>query len=402
MAKRLIRFVFDNSILLIVGAATAVAWANIDAAGYHQFVHLRLQLGRWSTSLQALTNDVLMALFFGLAGKQIWQAMLPGGPFHHPRHAMVPLASTLGGMAAPALVYVLGAALLGSIAEAGRGWAIPCATDVAFSYMIARLVFGRHHPAIPFLLLLAIADDFGGLFILGVFYTAEDVHLAWLLLAVLAVALGLAFKAMRVRGWWWYVLIPGVISWIGFSLSGVRPALGLLPIIPTLPITNDDADGDDSDAAEAEHTLHLFERHLRNPVEVILGLFGLLNAGVAFSACRPVTFLVLAGLLVGKPLGIWTGGMLTSRIFRTGLPEGLNARDLLVLGCSAAIGFTVSLFVTTVAFPSGATQDAARLGALASLLAVIPTFIAARLLGVTKRDEPPPAREERSRHALDP
>jgi len=391
MIKRLTQFTLNNSVLLILGAVTALIWANVEAEGYQRFIHLRL-LG---ADLRFLTNEILMAFFFALAGKEIWEAMLPRGPLHEPRKSIAPLAATVGGMAVPALLYVLGAGLLGQSHELNRGWAIPCATDIAFSFMVARLVFGRRHPAIPFLLLLAIGDDFGGLLILAAFYPAASLRPFWLLLPALAVALGLALRARNVKGWWWYFLGPGALSWMGFHGAGLQPALGLLPIIPTLPYCADDAEQDDVLTPKTRHALHLFEAHVRTPVELILGLFGLVNAGVSFKAGGPATGLVMTGLVLGKPLGIWLAGALAARTFRCGLPEGMNLKDLLVLGFVAGIGFTVALFVAQVAFPDGAAQDAARMGALASLFAAAPALVAAKLLGVQRRR----ARNPRTRGA---
>ncbi|HIN86148.1 MAG TPA: sodium:proton antiporter, partial [Myxococcales bacterium] len=131
-------------------------------------------------------------------------------------------------------------------------------------------------------------------------------------------------------------------------------------------------------------TLNEFEHWWKNPVELVLGAFGLLNAGVVFSAVGDATWLVLIGLLVGKPLGIWICAMFAAKTLKFGLPEGMNGKDVWVLGCAAGIGFTVALFVAGVAFPGGPIQDAAKMGALASFSAAIITFIFAAVLGIKK------------------
>src|SRR5512145_1458655 len=152
-------FVFDNSLLLLLGTAAAVVWANVDTSGYDAVAH----------PLHFWVNDVGMVFFFALAAKEVFEATLPGGPLASPRRAMAPLAAAVGGMVAPALIYVALTSTIGP-PELSRGWAIPCATDIAFSAMVARVIFPSGHPAIPFLLLLAIADDALGLMILAVFY----------------------------------------------------------------------------------------------------------------------------------------------------------------------------------------------------------------------------------------
>src|SRR5690606_37556511 len=114
-------------------------------------------------NLHFLVNDILMALFFAIAGKEVWEATLPGGALNDPKKAATPLIATIGGMAGPIGVYILIAFAVGEWGTLSNGWAVPTATDIAFSYMVARIVFGGGHPAIPFLLLLAIADDALGL-----------------------------------------------------------------------------------------------------------------------------------------------------------------------------------------------------------------------------------------------
>ena len=147
-------------------AVLALAWANIFAQSYNRVV----------PPVRFAVNDVGMALFFGLAAKEIVEATRPGGSLHTWRRASLPVVAAAGGMIAPALSYV------GFVRAAGgepflRGWAIPCATDIAFSYWTAQFVLGERHPGIPFLLLLAIADDAFGLVILALFYPVRDLHL---------------------------------------------------------------------------------------------------------------------------------------------------------------------------------------------------------------------------------
>lgn len=392
--RRYTKFVFENSLLLIAGALAGLLWANIAPSSYSTFRGIQIAPASWTAvagnstghglGLQYLVNDVLMALFFALAGKEVWSALLPGGALRGVSRAAVPVICAVGGMAGPATIYVLGAAMMGQLTTLGRGWAIPCATDIAFSYMIAMLVFGRGHPAVPFLLLLAIADDALGLIVLAVFYPQKALQPLWLLLTLGAVILGMALRRQRVRSFWWYLLLPGSMSWAGLAMAGLHPALGLLPIIPTLPHARMGEDRLRWGVSEGAWALDRLETCLKNPVEVILCLFGLLNAGVAMSAIGSTTYLVLLGLLLGKPAGIVLGGLLARTLFRLSLPQGISWSVLLVLGCAAGIGFTVALFVATVAFEAGPVQDASKMGALASVLAALVAITAARLLGVPK------------------
>ena len=391
--RNTIKFLLENSLFLIIGAVVGLLWANFDHEGYEALLHFPILENPWIGVLHDghrvvtphyLVNDLLMALFFAIAGKEVWEAFLPGGPLNNPRKAATPLMATIGGVVVPALVYLSGAAAIGQLAELGRGWAVPCATDIAFSYMVARLIFGAGHAAIPFLLLLAIADDAIGLLIIAVVYPQEEVRPAFLLLAVVGVVLCLVMRRLRWRSFWPYLLIGGSLSWLGFAFSGLHPALGLLPIIPAIPHAHVDTGLFDWSRIDAKDTLNRFEHWWKNPVELILGAFGLLNAGVVFSALGPATYLVLAGLMIGKPVGIWAFGLFAAKGLGFGMPPGLRTRDLIVIGFAAAIGFTVALFVATVAFPVGAAQDAAKMGALASFGAAIVTWLVARMVGVTK------------------
>jgi len=412
-------FITSYSILLISGAVAALLWANTDIASYHQFIQTPLWANQWIGELETasngethrlltigfLINDVLMALFFAIAAKEVWEAVALKSGSLRGKKALTPLIATAGGMSGPVVVF-LGLAFFvwpNSFNDVAHGWAIPTATDIAFSYLVGRLVFGAAHPAVRFLLLLAIADDAGGLIILAIFYPSGEVAPLWLL-ASLAAAIGVfgLFNWLPVRldgqnplkpasTWvrrylsFWPYAIAGAISWYAFQRAGIHPALGLLPIVPTIP----HADRAFGVFAEAEQhlsdLLNQMEHALQVPVEVVLFFFGLANAGIAISSVSEPTALVLLGLMVGKPLGILAFGWFAARVLRLGLPEGMRIADLVVVGCVAAIGFTVALFVATVAFKSGPVQDAAKMGALLSFGAAVVAVLAGRIFKVKKR-----------------
>ncbi|QDT11160.1 Na+/H+ antiporter NhaA [Planctomycetes bacterium K23_9] len=393
---RIRNFLYENSIFLVAGSVVALLWANLDAAWghdtYNHFMHFDLRAlfgavhadghGSHGPTFHFLVNDILMALFFAIAAKEVWEAVLPGGALSDIRKAATPLIGTAGGVIGPAVVYLGGALLLGRFDDLGNGWAVPCATDIAFSYLIAKLIFGPGHPAISFLLLLAIADDAIGLAILAVFYPTAATSFSWLLLTVAAIGIGLTMRRFKVRSFWWYLIIPGVLSWISFYMSGIHAALGLVPIIPTLPHAATDK-GLFADDSKQTDTLNQFEHWWKNPVELILGLFALANAGVVFSSFAAGTWLVTAGLFLGKPLGIGLFTYAAVRFLKLELPSGMTMKHVIVLGCIASFGFTVALFVSTAAFPvPGGIQDSIKMGALLSFLAPIAAFGSAMLLGI--------------------
>ena len=370
------RSALDNSILMITGAGIALVWANLSPESYERVTH----------PVHFAVNDIAMVFFFGLATKEIVEATAPGGALHSLRRAAVPVIAAAGGMAGPALLYV-GMALAAGAPELLRGWAIPAATDIAFSYLVARVIFGTTHPAVPFLLLLAIADDALGLLILAVFYPSGEIR-PLLFAALLVVACGAAWVLRRkgTRSFWPYVLLPGGVSWAAFYLGGLHPALALVPILPFLPHAPHDP-GVPVDADRPEHnTLTAFEHWWKIPVEFILFFFALTNAGVPLSGVGLATWIVLIALVVGKPFGIMVSTVLAETV---GLarPVGLEWRDVFVLGLVAGIGFTVALFFATAAFPLGATLDAAKLGALLSVLAAVIAVGLARVMGVRRMGE---------------
>lgn len=388
-------FLYNNSMFLVLGAVVALIWANADGLlsghSYHNFVHVNLwpmaasHAGEHSghgLTFHFLVNDVLMALFFAIAAKEVWESVLPGGALSNLRTAATPLMATAGGVVGPTVVYLVGAFALGQYSELGSGWAIPCATDIAFSYLIARLIFGNGHPAISFLLLLAIADDAVGLAILAVFYPTSEVNLWWLGLTAAAVATGLVFNRRGVRSFWWYLAIPGVLSWFSFYLAGIHAALGLVPIIATLPHAKSDA-GLFAETGQEQDTLNQFEHWWKEPVELILGLFALVNAGVVLSSFGSGTWLVTMGLFVGKPLGILGFTYIAVALMKLELPGGMGMKHVAVIGCIASLGFTVALFVSTAAFPTpGPIQDSVKMGALLSFLAPASALVMAWSLGI--------------------
>ncbi|OUT58784.1 MAG: hypothetical protein CBB71_11935 [Rhodopirellula sp. TMED11] len=461
----IIRFLIDNSILLILGAVIALVWANAAAkngsTSYQEFIHFDVRTlwgggddhhaetppvisdqhdsnsnaddhstdkasdaegtavgsdsddkhadqddhkdgdhkdgvshgddehgddehsGHNWYNLLFIVNDVLMALFFAIAAKEVWESMLPGGSLSNPRKAATPLMATVGGIAGPALVYVGGCYFTGSMSDLGRGWAVPCATDIAFSYLVARMIFGGSHPAIAFLLLLAIADDAAGLAILAVFYPQAPIELQWLGLSVAAMALAFVMKKMKITSHWAYFLVPGVMSWFSFYNAHVHAALGLVPIIPFLPHAHTDLGVFASGEARRTDTLNEFEHFWKTPVECILGLFGLVNAGVILSSLGNGTWLVLAGLLIGKPLGITLMTLLAEKGFKLEKPAGMDYRHVVTLGAVAGIGFTVALFVSSAAFPvAGPIQDSVKMGALLSFGAAPLSIIIAKVLRI--------------------
>jgi NhaA family Na+:H+ antiporter len=282
-------------------------------------------------------------------------------------------------MAAPAVLYSIRVATMGPPALA-RGWAIPCATDIAFSAMIARAIFPVGHPAIPFLLLLAIADDALGLIILALFYPSAPLSVMWVVTLMTGAVLVAAWlRRRRTESFWPYVIGAGSLSWGALFLGGLHPALALVPVVPFMPHSARDLGIFDAREKGRADTLNRFEHWWTAPVQIILMLFGFANAGVAFESIGAGTYYVLAGLMIGKPVGVLLMAG-AARLAGARLPAGLYAADLLVVGVVASIGFTVSLFFATAAFPVGEALAETKMGAVLSFAAAPLALLLSRIV----------------------
>jgi NhaA family Na+:H+ antiporter len=393
-----------GGILLLAAAVAALAWANSPwRASYDAVWHTQLTLGigDWTLAqdLQHWVNDGLIALFFLVVGLEIKRELLTG-ELREPRVAALPAIAALGGMVLPALLYLA----INRSGEPARGWGIPMATDIAFALGVLALV-GRRLPAAlkSFLLALAIVDDIGAILVIAVFYSGS-IELLALLAAVGLLALILILQRLQVRWTVVYVLL-GVGVWLATFQSGVHAtiagvALGLAtPAVPfqrpkavsreAHRIADDTVDDPDPPDADAHQWLHLADltreavsplaraEHLLHPWTsyAIVPLFALANAGVFIGGTTlrealssGVTLGVVAGLVVGKTIGVTVFTWVATRTGITRLPDGVRWRQLVGVAALAGIGFTVSLFITSLAFQRPELQDAAKVGILAASL----------------------------------
>ena len=319
-------------------------------------------------TLHFIINDLFMVVFFGVAAKEITEACLPGGALNPPSKAVNPLLGTIGGVLGPVGFYFLFNVMMGQEAWS-NGWGIPTATDIALAWLVARMVFGNGHPAIAFLLLLAVADDGIGLMIIAIFYPdplhpTEWLNALWILPGM---AVAYMFRRMDVKAWVPYVLIGGGLSWWGFYSAHLHPALALVPIVPLLPgpARDEGLFRDDVTTTETD-TLNNFEHAVKTFVDFGLFFFAFANAGVPFSNLNNLTWIVLLSLLVGKTVGIFFFSYV-GKLIGFPLPKGMNEKHLLVAGVVAGLGLTVALFVAGQAFKIDIpSQGAAKMGSLFS------------------------------------
>lgn len=417
-ASQIVSFVQEYSLPLIVGVITALVWANIHFDSYHDIVEFDFWLedfyifGKHIT-VHFLINEIFMVFFFGIAAKEITESVLPGGALNPLPKAINPLMGTLGGVFGPVgLFFLLALVFYGGSDDFGvvsNGWAIPTATDIALAWLVARVIFGNRHPAVNFLLLLAVADDAIGLVIIAVFYS-ENVQPLWLLLTAGGMAAAYLFRRLGVTWWPVYILIAGGMSWVGLVKAGVEPALALVVIVPFLPALHHAAKPEtaadeaaahhESDAHESETapahahgggghghgagTLEQFEHQLKMPVDFGLFFFAWANAGVAFGSINQVTLMILLSLIVGKTVGVSLFSFIVSR-FGFPLPEGMGIRHLAITGMIAGLGLTVALFVANKAYAGTDFLDPGKMGAVFSVVVAALSMICARAIGIRRQ-----------------
>lgn len=382
--------------LLVAAAVIALIWANSPASdsyfalrdfkiGYEPW-HLDLSLGAWAA-------DGLLAVFFFLVGLELKREVV-AGDLRNISKAIVPVAAAVGGVVIPALVY---AAINWGNPETIRGWAIPTATDIAFAVAVLAVI-GSHLPT-PlriFLLTLAVVDDLIAIAIIAFFYTS-DINTTALLLTLVPMAL-YALLAQRFRRFFglkpaaaWLILLPlGIVAWALLHASGVHATIAGVVLGFAIPVLRSKADG----GPEAGPGLAEIFEHRFRPVSAgfAVPIFAFFSAGVAVGGLEglgsaltdTVTLGIVAGLVLGKPVGILLFTWIMAKFTRATLDPQLKWVDLTGVGLLAGIGFTVSLLVAELSFGLGdPANDHAKVAIL--LASVLAALLAAVLLGARNK-----------------
>ncbi|RBY97165.1 Na+/H+ antiporter NhaA [Blastococcus sp. TF02-8] len=350
-----------GGVLLLVGTVLALVWANSPWAEAYESLrdtevgpsslHLDLPLGTWAA-------DGLLAVFFFVAGLELKREFV-AGDLRDAGRAALPVAAAVGGMAVPALLYVLV-----NLRDGGAlgGWAIPTATDIAFALAVLAVI-STHLPSAlrTFLLTLAVVDDLLAITIIAVFYTSS-LALTPLLLALLPLALFGLLVQKRIRSWW--LLIPlAVLTWVLVHESGVHATVAGVLLAFTVPVIRSQAaGGPEAGPGMAEHFEHRFR-----PISagVAVPVFAFFAAGVTVgglsgltdSLTDPVAVGIVVGLVAGKAVGITLATWLVARFTRARLAEDLSWWDVVGLALLGGIGFTVSLLIGELAFGQGSERD---------------------------------------------
>jgi Na+:H+ antiporter, NhaA family len=399
-----------GGILLVLATVVALVWANSPwQASYESLweTRVRLQFGSYEFDhdLSYLVNDLLMAVFFFVVGMEIKRELV-AGELRDRRAVMLPAAAALGGMVVPALIFTA----LNAGGDGSHGWGIPMATDIAFALGVVALLAKRVPPAVKVLLLaLAIIDDIGAIVVIALFYT-EQVEIRFVVAAlVLTVVIAVmhrfviiapALFAVAAGALWFVVFESGVHATIAGVVMGVltpaRPIQTELEAEELLKVLEDDDDiradevratavlirGSVSACDRLIDSLHPWTSYL------IVPLFALANAGIVLAADSlrsPSSVLtgVTVALVVGKLVGVTTFSWIAVRVGVARLPDTVRWGHIVGVGALAGIGFTVSLFITTLAFDDAVLQDDAKAGTLAA--SIIAAIAGAAILTIVAR-----------------
>ncbi|KHT16598.1 Na+/H+ antiporter NhaA [Pectobacterium brasiliense] len=382
MIRRFIQLDAAAGVMLMMATVLALTFANwsVTAAGYQQFlmmpVEMRFGALEINKNLLLWINDGLMAIFFLLIGLEVKRELVEG-TLASRQQAMLPLAAAVGGMMFPAFLFLL----FNANDEVTRaGWAIPAATDIAFAIGVLTLL-GKRVPAglKVFLLALAIIDDLGAILIIALFYTQQ---IFWPALggAVLAIA-ALAYMNRQQVGKTSAYLLVGIVLWVCILKCGVHATLAGVIVGFFIPLRA--SNGEPSPATTLEHGLQTWVAFL------IIPLFAFANAGIVLQGIvleklfSPLSLGIAAGLLIGKPLGITLFSWLTIRLGYARLPAGVHFSQIVAVSVLCGIGFTMSIFITLLAFSGGDAEliTYAKLGILlASGLAALLGYLALRVV----------------------
>jgi NhaA family Na+:H+ antiporter len=395
----------SSGIVLVVVAVIALVWAN--SPWYHSYeelfeTHITIGFGRWALneSLHYWINDALMAIFFFVVGLEIKRAVLVG-ELRSARKAALPIVAAFGGMIVPAILFIS----LNSSGDGSRGWGIPMATDIAFSLGVLSLLGTRVPLSLKiFLTAFAIIDDLGAVIIIAVFYTGD---ILWGNLGIGALFLGvlLGISALGIRHPLVYAVV-GTIVWLAFLQSGIHATVAGVLVAATIPIrvrVNSDGflarsrdllmvferSGNQEEEEQTSSTQRAIIQELEETVQqmesplqrfehalqpwvafAIMPLFALANAGVRIEGdfldalTHPVTIGIILGLVIGKQVGVTLFAWAAVRFGLAALPYGVTWRQMYGVAILGGIGFTMSLFITSLAFVDGGLNAEAKIGIL--------------------------------------
>ena len=365
---------FEGLLLIAVAAAAMLAANSSLSHAYHGLFHDPLP---WTpvaklTTFHLWINDALMAVFFFVVGLEVKREVL-AGELADPARRRLPVMAAVAGMAVPAAIYLLVARSESAISHA---WAIPAATDIAFAMGVVGLLGRRVPPSLRlFLLSVAIVDDIGAVVIIALFHTAT-IHFEWLIAALFMLGAMIALGRLRVGRTWFY-LLAALALWYCLLHSGVHATIAGVASAMAIPLHRRDG----SKMLEPlEHALVRWNAYL------VVPLFGFANAGVSLAGggiaelAAPLPLAIAAGLVIGKQLGIFATVFAADKLGIADRPEQASWPQIWGVSLLCGIGFTMSLFIAALAFPSQPEHfEQAKLGVLAgTIVAMVLGYAALR------------------------
>ncbi len=383
VVRNFLRLEAASGIMLMMAACAALLLANSPLANWYDVLlqtPVAIQVGSFGIHKPLLLwiNDGLMAVFFFLVGLELKREVLEG-ELRHKEQILLPAIAAVGGMLAPALLYTV---FNHSQLETMQGWAIPTATDIAFALGVLSLLGSRISTSLKiFLMTLAIFDDIGAIVIIAIFYTSE-LSAGALMIASGALTVLYIMNRRRVMTIAAY-LIVGVILWASVLKSGVHATLAGAALALFIPMRNP-AQSEQSPLREIEKDLHPAVAY------GILPLFAFANAGVVIGGdlnsqiVAPVTLGIMSGLFLGKQFGVFASVWLAVKLGMARLPNGVSWTQLYGVALLCGIGFTMSLFIGSLAFEQQAEQYAnqMRLGILAgTMVSAVLGYVVLRCAG---------------------
>ena len=365
LIQRFLKLESAGGILLLFSAAVAMLLANSPLSSqYNDFLNLpvSLQIGSFSINKTLIhwINDGFMAVFFVLVGMEVKKELFEGALSSY-QQAIFPAIAAMGGMIVPALVYWFIAKQDPSLAN---GWAIPMATDIAFALGIMALLSKQVPlPLKIFLLALAIIDDLGAIVVIALFFSHE-LSVQALIFSGISILTLVLLNRFRVSALCAYMVV-GAILWASVLKSGVHATLAGVIIGFCIPLKG----------KKGERPLHDFE-HILAPWSsfVILPLFAFANAGVSFEGIdvsmisSPLLLAIACGLIIGKPVGVFGFSYIFVKLGLAKLPDGINFKQIFAVAVLCGIGFTMSMFLASLAFDADAGESVSTLSRLGILL----------------------------------
>ena len=358
--QEFIRLETSGGVVLMIAAIFAMIIANTPLSATYDLIlgtYIKVGIGNFEIAKPAILwiNDGLMAIFFFLVGLEIKREVL-AGELSSLDKAILPIMAAIGGMAVPGIIFAI---VNWGTPENLNGWAIPTATDIAFALGILALIGSRAPLALKiFLLAIAIIDDLGAIVIIAIFYTSE-LSINSLSISMIGFAAAVALNRLGIQRTAPYLLV-GIIMWVFVLKSGVHATLAGVLIAFTIPLKAKNED--EALLYKMEHGLHPWVAFL------ILPVFAFANAGVNFTGIgiddllQPLTLGIAVGLFLGKQIGVFLATWICVKSGIARLPENVSWKHVYGVACLTGVGFTMSLFIGSLAFTTADVMNAVRLG----------------------------------------